>query len=74
MLLGGLIGFALSAAVIRVVQTLPAEQAAIFVGVPRMSPLVIVSTILTLLVIGAVAGMIPARNAASTNPIQALRK
>jgi len=74
MLLGGLIGFALSAAVIRVVQTLPAEQAAIFVGVPRMSPLVIVSTILTLLVIGTVAGMIPARNAASTNPIQALRK
>ena len=74
MLLGGLIGFALSAAVIRVVQTLPAEQAAIFVGVPRMSPLVIMSTILTLLVIGTVAGMIPARNAASTNPIQALRK
>ena len=74
MLLGGLIGFALSAAVIRVVQTLPAEQAAIFVGVPRMSPLVVVSAILTLLAIGTVAGMIPARNAASTNPIQALRK
>jgi putative ABC transport system permease protein len=74
MLLGGLIGFALSAAVIRVVQTLPAEQAAIFVGVPQMSPLVVVSAILTLLAIGTVAGMIPARNAASTNPIQALRK
>jgi len=74
MLLGGLIGFALSAAVIRVVQTLPAEQVANFVGLPQMSPLVIVSTILTLLAIGTVAGMIPARNAASTNPIQALRK
>jgi len=74
MLLGGLIGFALSALVVRFVQTLPAEQLVIFVGVPQMSPLVIVSAILILLAIGTVAGMIPARNAASTNPIQALRK
>jgi len=74
MLLGGLVGFALSALVVRFVQTLPAEQLVIFVGVPRMSPLVIASAILILLAIGTVAGMIPARNAASTNPIQALRK
>ncbi len=74
MLLGGLIGFILSAAVIRIVRTMPAEQVAIFVGIPQMSPLVIVSAILVLLAIGTVAGMIPARNAASTNPIQALRK
>lgn len=74
MLLGGFIGFILSAAVIRIVRTMPAEQVAIFVGIPQMSPLVIVSAILVLLAIGTVAGMIPARNAASTNPIQALRK
>jgi len=74
MLLGGLIGFILSAAVIRIVRTMPAQQVAIFVGIPQMSPLVIVSAILVLLAIGTVAGMIPARNAASTNPIQALRK
>ena len=74
MLLGGLVGFALSALVVRFVQTLPAEQLVVFVGVPQMSPLVIVSAILILLAIGTVAGMIPARNAASTNPIQALRK
>jgi putative ABC transport system permease protein len=74
MLLGGLVGFALSALVVRFVQTIPAEQLVIFVGEPQMSPLVIVSAILILLAIGTVAGMIPARNAASTNPIQALRK
>lgn len=74
MLLGGLIGFALSAAVIRAAQTVRAEQVTQFVGVPHLSGLVAVSTIFILLGIGTVAGFIPARNAASTNPITALRK
>ena len=74
MLSGGFIGFFLASVVLRIVKSLPAEQVAVFVGIPRMSPLVAVSTVLILLTIGAVAGFIPARNAASTNPIVALRK
>jgi len=74
MLLGGIIGFVLSAAVIRLAQTLPFEQVTMFVGTPQMSALVLISTTLVLLVIGVVSGLIPARNAASTNPIEALRK
>lgn len=74
MLLGGLIGFALSAAVIRAAETVRAEQVTQFVGTPHLSGLVAVSTIFILLGIGTVAGFIPARNAASTNPITALRK
>jgi len=74
MLLGGFIGFTLSAAVIRIVQTVRAEQVTDFLGVPHLSAMVAISTILILLGIGTVAGLIPARNAASTNPITALRK
>jgi len=74
MLLGGLIGFGLSAAVIGVARAVPAGGVIEFIGTPELNPLVIVSTILILLVIGIIAGTIPARNAASTNPIIALRK
>jgi putative ABC transport system permease protein len=74
MLLGGAVGFGLSAGVLQVTKAVPAGGFAEFVGVPVLNPLVIVSTVLILLVIGVVAGMIPARTAASTDPIEALRK
>jgi putative ABC transport system permease protein len=74
MLFGGFIGFALSAAVIRLVESVPAAQITDFVGVPQLSPLVAFSAIGILLVIGTIAGFIPARRAASTDPIAALRK
>jgi putative ABC transport system permease protein len=74
MLLGGSAGFGLSAGVLRLVQALPAGGFTEFVGIPVLNPLVIVSTVLILLAIGVVAGMIPARTAASTDPIAALRK
>jgi putative ABC transport system permease protein len=74
MLLGGLIGFGLSAGVLQLIKAVPASDFTDFVGVPILNPLVIVSTILILLAIGVVAGMIPARTAASTDPIEALRK
>jgi putative ABC transport system permease protein len=74
MLTGGLIGFALSGLVIKIFQSMPEGDMAVFIGIPQMNPLVIVSTILILLAIGLISGMIPARTAASTNPIIALRK
>ena len=74
MLLGGAAGLALSAGALAAVRSFPAAGVVEFVGLPVLNPLVIVSTILILLVIGVVAGMIPARAAASTDPIAALRK
>jgi len=74
MLLGGLIGFGLSVGVTQLVKALPAGSFTDFVGLPVLNPMVIVSTALILLVIGIVAGIIPARTAASTDPIAALRK
>jgi putative ABC transport system permease protein len=74
MLLGGLVGFGLSAGALQAVKAFPTGSFVDFIGIPVLNPLVIVSTILILLVIGVVAGMIPARTAASTDPIAALRK
>jgi putative ABC transport system permease protein len=74
MLLGGLVGFGLSAGVLQAAKAFPKGGFTDFVGVPVLNPVVIVSTVLILLAIGVVAGMIPARTAASTDPIEALRK
>lgn len=79
MLLGGLAGFGLSAGVLAAITAFSKGAATNlsftgFVGVPVLNPLVVVSTILILLGIGVVAGLIPARTAASTDPIEALRK
>jgi len=74
MLLGGAVGFGLSAGVLQLTKAVPPGGFTEFVGIPVLNPLVIVSTVLILLVIGVVAGMIPARTAASTDPIEALRK
>lgn len=74
MLLGGLVGFGLSAGALQAAKAFPSGSFTEFLGVPVLNPLVIISTVLCLLAIGIVAGMIPARAAASTDPIAALRK
>jgi putative ABC transport system permease protein len=79
MFLGGLAGFGLAAGVLGAINALARGTTADlsftgFIGVPVLNPLVVVSTVLILLAIGVVSGIIPARTAASTDPIEALRK
>jgi putative ABC transport system permease protein len=79
MFLGGLAGFGLAAGVLGAINALARATTADlsftgFIGVPVLNPLVVVSTVLILLAIGVVSGIIPARTAASTDPIEALRK
>lgn len=70
-LLGGSLGFLFAALVLK---ALPIEKIEDFVGHPMINPTVGVATILILLTIGVISGLMPARRAASTNPIEALRK
>jgi ABC-type antimicrobial peptide transport system permease subunit len=64
-------GFLLAALILR---ALPVEKIQDYVGIPQISPGVGVGTVLILLAIGIVSALMPARRAASTNPIEALRK
>ncbi len=70
-LMGGSLGFLLAALVLKVI---PIDKIQEYVGIPEINPAVGVATILILLTIGVISGMMPARRAASTNPIEALRK
>ena len=69
-LTGGIMGMGLAALLIR---ALPAKMLENVVGVPRMEPLLGLITVGILLLIGVVAGLSPARRAAATDPIVALR-
>ncbi len=69
-LFGGGIGFFNAALLLNL---LPIEKIKDYVGIPRINPLVGIVAVLVLLVIGVISGMIPARRAASTNPVDALR-
>ncbi|MFZ2053016.1 MAG: ABC transporter permease [Candidatus Aminicenantales bacterium] len=70
-LFGGGLGFLFAALVLKVI---PVEKIEDFVGNPQINPAIGVATVLILLAIGIVSGLMPARRAASTNPIEALRK
>jgi putative ABC transport system permease protein len=70
-LIGGGLGFLLAALVLKAI---PIEKIREYLGTPYINPVVGVVTILILLVIGIISGTKPARRAASTNPIEALRK
>ena len=69
-LLGGVIGFSLA---VLLLSALPVEKIKDYVGIPQINPLVGIVTILILLAIGTLSGFIPARRAASTDPIVALK-
>ena len=69
-IMGGVAGFFAATLLLSV---LPAEKIRDYVGVPQINPLVGIATVLILLFIGTIAGIAPARKAASTNPIEALR-
>ena len=69
--MGGIIGFSLAALVLKVIPARLIEES---VGIPKIDPFVGIFTILALLLIGTISGIMPARRAASTNPIVALKK
>ncbi len=69
-LMGGIIGFTFAALVLKLV---PVELIEDFVGIPKINVTVGIVTILILLAVGTVSGLMPARKAASTDPIEALR-
>jgi putative ABC transport system permease protein len=70
-LIGGGLGFLFAALVLKAI---PVEKIQEYVGAPHINPAVGVATVLILLTIGVISGTMPARRAASTNPIEALRK
>jgi putative ABC transport system permease protein len=69
--MGGLIGFSLALLVLKAIPIRLIEES---VGIPEIDPFVGIFTVLALLLIGTISGIMPARRAASTNPIVALKK
>ncbi len=71
---GGAIGILFCYAVVSVVRMIPAEEGAMqFVGRPVLSLSLVLITVGILSAIGFVAGVFPARKAASVDPVESLR-
>ncbi len=67
---GAVLGFLISATMVTIAARLPANE---IVGTPVLSPLVLGVTVTLLAGIGFVAGLFPARKAASLDPVECLR-
>ena len=72
--IGGIFGLFVSVGLIQLVWMLPAEGGAMtFLGRPLLSGSVLAVSIILLSAIGLIAGLFPARKAASIEPVDALR-
>jgi putative ABC transport system permease protein len=72
--IGGFFGLLVSVGLIKLVWMLPAEGGAMtFLGRPLLSGSVLAVSIILLSAIGLIAGLFPARKAASIEPVDALR-
>ncbi len=69
-LLGATLGLVLSLGLVLALGGLPIKE---FVGVPTISPTVLAATLVLLALVAFAAGLMPARRAASLDPVDALR-
>lgn len=73
-LTGGALGFGAAAAIITFVDGLPADNMAMeFLLNPVLSPAIGIGVVATLSLIGILAGVFPARRAATVDPVESLR-
>ena len=72
--IGGAIGLLFSWGVISAMKLIPSDDGAMrFLGKPILSPLIMLMTAGILATIGLLAGLFPARRAASVDPVESLR-
>jgi putative ABC transport system permease protein len=72
--IGGALGMLVSVGIIKLMWMMPAQEGAMeFLGRPLLSGSVLIVSVCLLAFIGLVAGLFPARKAASVEPMEALR-